>query len=245
MLAFAQADTPLAKQAKRSGFDDMGAALQALQRDEAQGPAALWLAEGAALWNQTPAQGKACAQCHGQAAQSMRGVALRHPAWSDATQAPITLAQRIAQCRQQHQGLPPSAPESSVALALNAWVAAASRGMPIPAPQDARLNPARAAGETWFNQRLGQLDLSCAQCHDERAGLRLGGSLIPQGHPNGYPLYRLQWQGLGSLERRLRNCLVGVRAEPWPAGAAPWVALELYLMQRAAGLLWEAPAVRP
>jgi sulfur-oxidizing protein SoxA len=69
--------------------------------------------------------------------------------------------------------------------------------------------------------------------------------VIPQGHPTGYPLYRLEWQGLGSLQRRLRNCLVGIRAEPYPYGAPELVELELFLMWRARGMTIEAPAVRP
>src|SRR5256885_16986097 len=44
-------------------------------------------------------------------------------------------------------------------------------------------------------------------------------NVIPQAHPTGYPLYRLEWQNLGSLQRRLRNCLVGIRAEPYDYGA--------------------------
>jgi hypothetical protein len=36
---------------------------------------------------------------------------------------------------------------------------------------------------------------------------------LPEGHPNGYPIYRLEWQSVGSLQRRLRNCLFGLRAE--------------------------------
>ena len=47
-------------------------------------------------------------------------------------------------------------------------------------------------------------------------GRHLGGAPIPQAHPTGYPLYRLEWQGLGSLRRRLRNCMTGMRAEPYP-----------------------------
>jgi sulfur-oxidizing protein SoxA len=38
--------------------------------------------------------------------------------------------------------------------------------------------------------------------------------MIPQAHPNGYPEYQPEWQGMGSLERCIGNCLVGVRAEP-------------------------------
>ena len=79
--------------------------------------------------------------------------------------------------------------------------------------------PCARAGRALFEQRMGQLDLSCAHCHDAAAGRRLGGSPIPQAHPTGYPIYRLEWQGLGSLQRRLRDCLSGVRAEPFAWGA--------------------------
>ncbi len=50
---------------------------------------------------------------------------------------------------------------------------------------------------------------------------------------------------MGSLQRRLRNCLTGIRAEPWPPGAPELVKLELYLMSRAAGMAMDAPGVRP
>jgi sulfur-oxidizing protein SoxA len=92
---------------------------------------------------------------------------------------------------------------------------------------------------------MGQLDFSCAQCHDAQAGHRLAGSTIPQAHPTGYPIYRLEWQGLGSLQRRLRNCMSGVRAQPFDYGSEEFTALELYLMQRATGMTIETPAVRP
>jgi sulfur-oxidizing protein SoxA len=117
--------------------------------------------------------------------------------------------------------------------------------MPIASGEDPRLARILAEGHRLFEERRGQLDLSCAQCHDARWGRRLAGSLIPQGHPTGYPLYRLEWQGVGSLRRRLRNCMVSMRSEPYPPGSAEVVALELYLMVRARGMPMEAPAVRP
>lgn len=52
-------------------------------------------------------------------------------------------------------------------------------------------------------------------------------------------------QAVGSLQRRLRNCLTGVRAELWPADAIEYTELELHLVDRAAGLPIETPAVRP
>jgi sulfur-oxidizing protein SoxA len=70
-------------------------------------------------------------------------------------------------------------------------------------------------------------------------------AVIPQSHPTGIPCYRLEWQSLGSLQRRLRNCMVGVRAEPYAFGSPEFVELELFLMTRARGMALETPAVRP
>jgi hypothetical protein len=67
----------------------------------------------------------------------------------------------------------------------------------------------------------------------------------PQGQATGYPIYRLEWQAPGSLARRIRNCMTGVRAEPLVAGSVEMVELELHLASRAMGMAVETPAVRP
>jgi sulfur-oxidizing protein SoxA len=175
----------------------------------------------------------------------MKGAAARHPAFDAARGRPITLEQRISACRVDRQQAPPLAHESRELLALTAYVARQSRGLPIDVTIDARTQPFLDAGRATFHRRQGQLNLACSQCHDDHWGRQLAGNVIPQGHPTGYPIYRLEWQGVGSLERRLRNCLVGIRAEPYEYGAAELVDLELYLMSRAAGMKMDAPAVRP
>lgn len=237
---------PIAPADRRSGFDQMGAGIQAMQRDDGANPGMLAVADGAELWTTPPPSGRpACAGCHGEAAGSMRGVAARYPAWDTRTRRPIDLQGRVNACRREHQGAEPLAYESPDLLALTAFIANQSRGMPIAPPDDSRLAPARAEGGALFTARQGQLGLSCAICHDDHWGRRLGAATIPQGHPNGYPLYRLEWQGLGSLQRRLRNCLTGMRAEPFGYGAPEYIALELYLATRALPLPLETPAVRP
>ncbi|ACL62401.1 sulfur oxidation c-type cytochrome SoxA [Methylobacterium nodulans] len=231
--------------ARRSGFDQMTPELRAMQQDDAANPGVLWAADGLDAWAAPASSGRpSCAGCHGDIT-AMRGVAARYPAWDETEGRPVDLAGRIDLCRIRHQGEAPLPRESRPLLALTAAVAMQSRGMPVAPPADPRLDAARAEGRALFTRRMGQLDLSCAGCHDAHWGRHLGAGIIPQGHPNGYPLYRLEWQDLGSFQRRLRNCLVGMRAEPYPAGAPEAVALELYLMQRAAGLPVEAPAVRP
>jgi L-cysteine S-thiosulfotransferase len=229
-----------------SGFAFMSRETQAMQQDDGANPGMLWVREGEGLWNaKVGTAGRACADCHGEAQTSMRGVAARYPAFSPEHGRPITLEERINQCRETRQAAAPLAWESPDLLALTAYVAYQSRGLPVSPPNDPRLTPFREAGRQLFRQRQGQLNLSCGSCHDDHWGRRLGGSIIPQGHPTGYPLYRLEWQGVGSLQRRLRNCLVGMRAEPYSYGSPEFADLELYLMERAGGLAVESPAVRP
>ena len=236
---------------RRSGFDAMTAPLHAMQRDDALNPTLRWVGDGQALWNaKASAAQQACAACHGDPRTGMRGVAAHCPAFDAASMRPVDLPQRINLCRSNHQLALPLPTESQELLSLESYVALQWCGQAIAPPTDARRQAATERGAARFRQRLCQLDLACAQCHDDHddhadhAGQRLGGSTIPQAHPTGYPLYRLEWQGLGSLQRRLRNCMAGVRAEPFGFGAPERVELELYLMQRAAGLPMESPAVR-
>ena len=231
---------------RRSGFEFMGPSTQAIEKDDSLNPAMLWVKDGEALWQQPAGQsGKACASCHASAAISMRGVAARYPALDELLKRPVALSQRINQCRQKYQLADPLRAESQALLSLESYVAHQSRGMPLSPPDDARLEPFRQQGQRRFMQRVGQLNLSCAQCHDDHAGGRLGSSVIPQAHHTGYPVYRLEWQSLGSLQRRLRNCMSGVRAEPFAYDAQELVELELYLAARANGMLVETPGVRP
>jgi L-cysteine S-thiosulfotransferase len=236
----------IAPQDRRSGYADMSPESKAMQDDDTANPGTLAVLDGEALWNRKEGtSGRSCADCHGDAAQSMTGVAARYPAFDAASGRPVNLEGRINRERTERQKAPPLRPESGDLLALSAYVARQSRGQPIAPPQDERLAPFAAAGRDFFNKRQGQLNLSCALCHDDNWGKRLAGNIVPQGHPTGYPLYRLEWQSLGSLQRRLRNCISGMRAETPEYGAPEYVNLELFLMQRARGMPMESPAVRP
>ncbi|HEY0940106.1 MAG TPA: sulfur oxidation c-type cytochrome SoxA [Steroidobacter sp.] len=231
---------------RRSGFEFMSPQTQAMQSDETSNPGMLWVADGERLWSQPQGVGgKSCESCHADASKSMCGVAARYPVFDETTRRPIDLIGRIKQCREQRQSATSLDYQSDELLALAAYVGYQSHGMPVAPSTDPRLQPFRENGRAWFARRLGQLQLSCASCHDDRWGARLGGAVIPQGHATGYPLYRLEWQTLGSLQRRLRGCLVGVRAEPFDFGAPEYVDIELFLMERARGLKMETPAVRP
>jgi sulfur-oxidizing protein SoxA len=229
---------------RRSGYEMMSRDTKAMQDDDTANPAMLWVLEGETLWNAKAANGKSCADCHGDASASMKGAAARYPAFDTTRGQPVDLEQRINICRGERQNATPLPFESRELLALTAFIARQSRGMPIE-QNDPRMQPVIASGRALFEGRQGQLNLSCAQCHNDNWGKELAGSVIPQAHPTGYPIYRLEWQSLGSLQRRLRNCLFGLRAETYPLGAPDAIALEAFLMWRARGMPMDAPAVRP
>ena len=217
-----------------------------MQDDDDANPAMLWVKEGEALWKTKAGNAsRACFDCHGNAGTSMKGVAARYPAMPPGGSRPVNLEQRINICRVERQKAAPFAFESRDLLALTVYIGRQSRGLPIAIATDERTRPFLEAGRETFHRRQGQLNLSCAQCHEDNWGRRLGGNLMPQAHATGYPLYRLEWQGVGSLERRLRNCLSGTRTEVYGYGAPELVDLELFLMWRANGMKMETPAVRP
>jgi L-cysteine S-thiosulfotransferase len=231
---------------RRSAYEDMSRETKAMQDDDTANPGMLAVLDGEALWNRKMgAANRSCADCHSDATRSMKGVAARYPAFDAESGKPIDLEERINLERTEHQKASPLRMESDEMLALSAYVARQSRGEPIAPPDDERLAPFVAAGRDFFNKRQGQLNLSCALCHDDNWGKRLAGNIVPQGHPTGYPVYRLEWQSLGSLQRRLRNCISGMRAEVPEYGAPEYVNLELFLMRRAGGMPMESPAVRP
>ena len=227
----------------KSGSAFLGQDLRALQADEFANPGMLWVERGAKLWRE-PAGKKslACASCHQEA--GMRVVAARYPRIDRSSGKLLNLEGRINRCRAERMNAEPLRYESDELLALTAFLARRSRGVPIEVSIE---GPARAhfeSGRASYNLRRGQMNLACSHCHDANWGKRLLSETISQGHPNAYPAYRLEWQTMGSLERRMRACLSGIRAEMLPYGSQEYLDLELYLAWRAQGLPIETPGVR-
>ena len=217
-----------------SGADFLNPETRALQDDPFANPGFLWVERGAALWT-----GEGCGRCH--AVSDTRPAAF--PRYAETSGALINLEGQVNRCR-DHAGAASWAYESEPLLALTAFLLNRERGATVEPAADPRAEPFRQAGEAFFHRRRGQLDLSCADCHDRLAGLRLRGERVSQGHTNGFPTYRLLWGTLASTHRMFRWCNEAVRSEPFPAGSPEYVNLEYYLRHRGSGLAVETPAVR-
>jgi sulfur-oxidizing protein SoxA len=239
------AELPIPRNALKEGSEFAAPEIRAMQNDDFANPGMLWVTRGEKLWGEPAGQeGKACASCHGDATKTMKGVATHYPRVDAGAAQLVNLAGRVNLCRERHQRAEPLASESEPMLALTAYITYQSRGMPMSVTIDAQNGRFFERAQERYYRRLGQMNLSCSQCHNQNWGRTLYADKLSQGHGTGWPAYRLEWQTFGSLQRRLRACYSGVRAEMPDYGSRELVELELFLAWRATGLPIESPGVR-
>ena len=227
-----------------SSYRDMSIQNKLMQDNLSINPAMFWVLDGQQLWDlKADDSGMSCQGCHGNVVVSMKGVAATFPKVVNGRLRAIE--DQINFCRTNRLDLAPLSYESQPMLALSTLIAKESRGFAINLDSKGELVQMAERGRLLYFERIGQLNLSCANCHDERAGSILGGIKIPQGHPTAYPIYRIEWQGMGSLQRRIRGCMTAIRAERYPFGSDELKSLETYLRLRAQGMTTESPGVRP
>jgi sulfur-oxidizing protein SoxA len=224
------------------------AGLAQLQSANAMNPIGLWIDEGKRKWE------KDCTSCH--ALEKIVKAVPNFPKL-DASQKLINLEDQISACRKRNAATPiafasdqffPN--DDTPTLELSTFLNDAARQLSINiAPPT---NPSHAIiwkqnlaeGEKLFKTRQGHMNLSCQQCHDGKVGASMRAQKITAGHPTGFPAYRISWQGLGSMERRIRACYSGVQAQVPAPQDMRLRQLELYLKTRAQGLQLDGPSIR-
>jgi len=228
-----------------SGWGSRSKSTRALQQDDFDNPGFLWVDKGEELWNKVDGKaGKSCAACHDDASVSMKGVGAAMPKWDAKLGKPLTLEQRVNVCRTENMEAKPWKWESDQMLSMTAYVKNQSRGMPVNVQADGPMEPWVKRGKELYYTRVGQLDMSCANCHEANYGKYIRADFLSQGQSNGFPTYRLKWQKIGSLHRRFKGCMKNIRAIPYKVGSDEFVAMEVYLAQRGKGLQVETPSVR-
>jgi sulfur-oxidizing protein SoxA len=229
----------------RSGWTFRSAETQALQMDNFDNPGMIFVDEGRALWN--TAEGgadKSCASCHGDMAEGMKGVRASMPKMNPEGTDLWTLEENVNNCRTERMDAEPWKWESPQMLAMTAAIGAQSRGMPVDVEIDGPAREWWEKGKELYYERVGQLDMACANCHEDNYGNMIRADHLSQGQINGFPVYRLKWGGLGSIHRRFKGCMKNIRAEPFNRGSDEFKALELYVASRGEGLDVETPSVR-
>jgi L-cysteine S-thiosulfotransferase len=230
------------------GEEFVPAEIQAQQADDFDNPAYPFVAAGERLWS-TPdgPAGKSCSSCHGggQFPDSIKHAGANYPKFSTGARQVITLSTQINLCREKSLQAPAWEENSPEMISMVAYLRWLSRGLPATSDVKGPAVQTLERGSKLFQTKLGLLQLSCAQCHNERYGQKFGAEVLSQGHPLAYPAFKASEGRVITLQERFRMCNDLVRAEPQPANAPDYVALELYLMWRSKNLPLTAPGVRP
>jgi sulfur-oxidizing protein SoxA len=229
--------------AARSGTFYLGAATRRLQDDEFLNPGLFAVERGSEIFRRVDGEaGLSCAACHDVG--EMRGAATRYPRFDAARGGLVDLPAALDDMRRAKMGAAPLGRESEDMLALSAFIVRQSNGLVRSVAIDGPARPHFEAGRAFFETRRGQLNLSCAQCHDALAGSKLRGDTISQGQIDGFPIHRLMWRSMASVHRMFAWCNSALRAEPFASGSPEYLALELYLAWRGRALPLSGPGVR-
>ena len=160
----------------------------------------------------------------------------------------VTLELALNRCRAANGEAPLSYVKDDMA-SLTAYMAYTSRGKPfdIRIPDDPRALAAYENGKRYFYTRRGQLNFSCASCHVQSPGERLRAEILAPalGILNAMPIYRSEWNGMGTISRRFVTCNSQTRAVPLEPQAEEYRDVEYFLSYLANGLPISGPGARP
>tara|TARA_B100000767_G_scaffold143532_1_gene135515 strand:- start:4078 stop:4914 length:837 start_codon:yes stop_codon:yes gene_type:complete len=215
---------------------------RALQMDDFDNPAFVFVDQGIDLFEKVDGtEGKACASCH-EDVEDFAGLRPSMPRVEDGTL--VTMENLVNDCRTERMGAEPWKYTGGQMTAVTALIGLQSRGMTVDVSVDGDAAPFFERGKELYYQRVGQLDMSCSNCHEDNYGTMIRADHLSQGQINGFPTYRLKNAKLNSAHARFKGCMKNIRATPFKVGGDEFKALELYLASRGNGLSVETPSVR-
>ena len=227
-----------------SGWHFRSDETQAMEMDDFDNPGMIFVEQGVEIWNAVDgSEGKSCASCHG-APEEMAGVKAVYPKWNEAAGEVRTLQMQVNDCRETRMGAKPWKTDKGDSIPMEALLASVSRGMPVNVTIDGPAQATWEKGKEIYYTRYGQLELSCANCHEDNYGNMIRADHLSQGQINGFPTYRLKNAKLNGTHSRFKGCVRDTRAETFSPGGPEFVALELYVASRGNGLSIEGPSVR-
>lgn len=217
---------------------------QALQMDDFENPGMIFADDARDAWNTVEGtKGNSCASCHGEP-ESMAGVRAVYPKWNEAAGEVRTVAMQVNDCRTEQMGAEELKYDGKGMLNMEALLSSVSRGLPVNVAIDGPAQSMWELGRDVYYTRFGQLDLSCANCHEDNYGNNIRADHLSQGQINGFPVYRLNNAQLNGVQSRFRGCVRDTRAATYAVGSEEFIALELYVASRGNGLSVEGPSVR-
>ncbi len=174
--------------------------------------------------------------------------ATEYPKFDDKTKQVVTLTGAINNCVVKNGGKALGWKKGKVAD-IEAYFAAQAKekGLKIDVKIPSKeAQKAYEAGKRYYYAQRGYIKLNCANCHVQGAGQRVRKeNLSPLlGHATHFPVYRLKWQGLGTLERRMGGCIKNMGQQPPKPNSADTRNLIYFLSYMSNGMKIDGPDVR-
>ncbi|WP_419769202.1 MAG: sulfur oxidation c-type cytochrome SoxA [Candidatus Marinarcus sp.] len=121
----------------------------------------------------------------------------------------------------------------------------AGKKMDIKIPSKEAANAYEAGKQYYYSQR-GYLKLSCASCHIQGAGQRVRNEKLSPllGQVTQFPVHRLKWGSLGTLERRISGCIVDEGQVPPKDNSEEMHNLLYFLAYMSNGMAVDGPDIR-
>ncbi|MCX7560389.1 sulfur oxidation c-type cytochrome SoxA [Sulfitobacter sp. F26204] len=227
-----------------SGWLFRGTETRAMQADDFDNPGMIFVEKAQESWDTVEGtEGKSCASCH-DGMESMAGVKPTYPKWNEEAGEMRTLQMQVNACRTERMGAEAWGYDKGPAINMEAALSSVSRGLPMNVAIDGPAQSTWEMGKELYYTRTGQLELSCANCHEDNYGKMIRADHLSQGQINGFPVYRLKNTKLNGSHSRFKGCIRDTRAETYKPGSAEFIALELYVASRGNGLSVEGPSVR-
>ena len=226
-----------------SGWNFRTKETQVLQMDDFDNPSFVFVDVATDLYNAVDgSEGKSCAVCH-ENVEDFAGLSATLPRVNDEGELE-TLTDLVNECRVERMGADAWKYSGAQMSAMTTLIGLQSRGMPVNVAVDGPAAPFWEKGKELYYTRVGQLDLSCSNCHEDNFGVMIRADHLSQGQSNGFPTYRLKNAKMNTIQGRFKGCMKNIRAEPYKEGSDEFNALELYVASRGNGLMVETPSVR-
>jgi sulfur-oxidizing protein SoxA len=189
-------------------------------------------------------EGNSCASCH--TPEDFEMTRATYPQWDEEPARSRPSRCRSSNARPIGWGWKrPIGYNSQAMRNMSALIASEGRGQVVNVAIDGPAQSVWEQGREIYYTRFGQLELSCANCHEDKLRQQLiRADHLSQGRSTAFPTYRLK-------QANLVGCTTGSVAasatrgpRPSRVGSPEFVALELYVASRGNGLTIEGPAVR-
>lgn len=227
-----------------SGWHFRDDTTRALQKDDFDNPGMVFVDRGMDSWNAAQGKGgESCAGCH-QGPETMAGLRATTPRVDAKTGKLMLIEDYVNGCVTERMGLEAWGMTGNKMKDMMALISMQSRGQTVNVAIDGAAAPFWEKGKDIYYTRYGQLEMSCANCHEDNYGKFIRSDHLSQGQVNGFPVYRLKDAGILSAQQRFIGCVRDTRAETFKAGSDEFKALELYVASRGNGLMVEGVSVR-